>query len=381
MTDSVVLERERLPDLFAVLGDQGYQVIGPRVEGGAMVCAPLSGAADLPVGWTDEQEAGRYRLLRLPADDPQAQGLFQYSLGPQGWKRYLYPPRQTLWQARREGEDFRLEVPPSPTQRQAFFGVRPCELAALAVQDRVFDNGAYADSGYLARRAAALVIAVDCTRAGGTCFCASQHTGPTARGGFDLCLTELLDGDGHRFLARTGSPRGEALLAALPVRAATAAELEQAAVLLDQTTANMGRHLHPNAAAIIARNPEHPRWLDVAERCLGCANCTLVCPTCFCSTVLDETSLDGNEARRIRQWDSCFGLDFSYIHGGPVRREAAARYRQWISHKLATWPQQFGTSGCVGCGRCITWCPVGIDITAEVAAIRASEIQSVQGED
>jgi sulfhydrogenase subunit beta (sulfur reductase) len=381
MTEQVVLERERLAELFAVLRDQGYAVIGPRIEAGAVICAPLASAAELPAGWIDEQEGGHYRLHQLPAEDPQAAALFRYNLGPQGWKRYLHPPRQLLWRAHREGAGFRLEVPPPPAPRQAFFGVRPCELAAMAVQDRVFDNGAYADRGYAARRAAALVVAVDCTRAGGTCFCASQHTGPAAAGGFDLALTELLDADGHRFLLRAGSPRGQAILAALTVRPAAPEELERAAALLDQATAAMGRHLHPNAATILARNPEHPRWLDVAERCLGCANCTLVCPTCFCSTVLDETSLDGSEASRVRQWDSCFGLDFSYIHGGPVRRETAARYRQWISHKLATWPRQFGTSGCVGCGRCITWCPVGIDITAEVAAIRASETGAMGGED
>ena len=86
--------------------------------------------------------------------------------------------------------------------------------------------------------------------------------------------------------------------------------------------------------------------------------------------------LYGARAERWRKWDSCFTLDFSYIHGGSVRTSAAARYRQWLSHKLATWIDQFGSSGCVGCGRCITWCPVGIDITEEVAAIRASEAAS-----
>ena len=135
----------------------------------------------------------------------------------------------------------------------------------------------------------------------------------------------------------------------------------------------MGRSLDTDGLKeLLQGNPNHPRWDDVAARCLTCANCTMVCPTCFCTTVEDHTDLTGADRRAGRKWDSCFTLDFSYIHGGSVRNRSKSRYRQWMTHKLASWIDQFGTSGCVGCGRCITWCPVGIDITAEVAAIRAT---------
>ncbi|NJL29572.1 MAG: sulfite reductase subunit A, partial [Thermoanaerobaculia bacterium] len=129
---------------------------------------------------------------------------------------------------------------------------------------------------------------------------------------------------------------------------------------------------------LLARNVEHRRWDDVAARCLACGNCTMVCPTCFCTSVEDTTDLAGNVAERYRQWDSCFTTDFSYLHGGSVRTSAASRYRQWLTHKLSSWHDQFGTSGCVGCGRCITWCPVGIDITEEAGAIRESERKAQQ---
>jgi ferredoxin len=136
----------------------------------------------------------------------------------------------------------------------------------------------------------------------------------------------------------------------------------------------MGRALDTSdLKGLLYGNLEHPRWDEVSQRCLTCGNCTLVCPTCFCSTVEDVTDLSGTETERTRRWDSCFSLDHSYIHGGSVRDSGRARYRQWMTHKLATWFDQFGSSGCVGCGRCITWCPVGIDITEEVRAIRASE--------
>jgi Fe-S-cluster-containing hydrogenase component 2 len=123
-------------------------------------------------------------------------------------------------------------------------------------------------------------------------------------------------------------------------------------------------------------NLEHPRWDDVAERCLSCTNCTLVCPTCFCFAVEDVNSLDGERAERTQRWDSCFTLGHSMLHGaGSVRGDTRSRYRQWLTHKLSTWWDQFDESGCVGCGRCISWCPAGIDLTEEVAAIAREKEQ------
>ncbi len=164
------------------------------------------------------------------------------------------------------------------------------------------------------------------------------------------------------------------MLSALPHRAATAAEVGAAEAVVARTAESMGREMRADDLHdLLMRNLSHPRWDDVAARCLSCANCTMVCPTCFCTSVEDSSDLTGTETSRSRRWDSCFTMDFSYIHGGSVRSSTKSRYRQWMTHKLATWVDQFGSSGCVGCGRCITWCPVGIDITEEVRAIRDSE--------
>ena len=122
---------------------------------------------------------------------------------------------------------------------------------------------------------------------------------------------------------------------------------------------------------LLYNNFEHPFWDDVGARCLACGNCTMVCPTCFCVTVEDSTDLAGDVAERRRRMDSCFSTAFTYVYGGSTRTSTRARYRQWLTHKLAGWVDQFGAVGCVGCGRCITWCPVGIDLTAEVASLRA----------
>jgi formate hydrogenlyase subunit 6/NADH:ubiquinone oxidoreductase subunit I len=260
-------------------------------------------------------------------------------------------------------------------ERLALLGVRPCELQAIAIHDRIFQEGEFTDPGYTARRQELVVIAVNCTESGETCFCASTGSGPRAQAAFDLALTELLGEDGHRFLVETGSARGRDIVERLELRRAENADLQAADRLCRKAAETMGRRLDTvELKELLVRNLENPRWKQTAARCLACGNCTMVCPTCFCTTVVDTTELDGSEAARVRRWDSCFTSDFSYIHGGSVRGSTESRYRQWLTHKLASWQDQFGTLGCVGCGRCITWCPPGIDLTEEVAAIRENEV-------
>jgi len=373
MEEAYVIAKERLQDLVDALEADGYQVIGPILERGAIVYAPVHRVDELPVGYVDDQDGGHYRLGKSSEGHGADQALFRYTVGPQSWKRLLFPPHQRLWRAERDGGSLRIEAPKAEAPKYAFFGVRGCELAAIGVQDRVFDNGDFADRGYTTRRERTFLVAVNCTRAGGTCFCASMETGPQVGPGYDLALTELWASGAHRFLVRAGTARGWEILRQVSPEKAQPRDIEAADSAVAQAAASMGRQMLPDAAAILKRNPEHPRWEEVAERCLSCANCTMVCPTCFCSTVEDSTSLDGRQAERWRSWDSCFTIDFSFVHGGAIRQHRSARYRQWITHKLAYWHEQFGTSGCTGCGRCITWCPVGIDITEEVAAMQISE--------
>ena len=250
----------------------------------------------------------------------------------------------------------------------------------MAIQDNILINGPHTDPTYAARRQEACTIAVNCGQAGGTCFCVSMQTGPRAAGGFDLALTEVLRADRHDFVVDIGTARGAEVMRDVPHLPASADDIRIAEEIVTQTARQMGRSLDTTGIKeLLYHNIEHPRWADVATRCLSCANCTIVCPTCFCTTVEDVTDLSGLQAERWRKWDSCFTQDFSYLHGGSIRPSTRARYRQWLTHKLATWIDQFGTSGCVGCGRCITWCPVGIDITEEVRAIRAHDARGNAG--
>ncbi len=365
----VILAARDFPQLLEVLRASGYQPVGPTRRNGDLVLDEISSVMDLPQGWTYEQEAGAFRLK--PRGD---QALFCYGVGQQSWKQFLFPPGQLLWQARRQRAGFQIIPPAADAFKFAFIGVHACDLHALAVQDRVFLKGKYVDPSYQRRRTGALIIAVNCTQACGTGFCASLGTGPKAASGFDLALTEVCEDKEHYFLAEVGTPLGAQILGEIPLKPAGAGEIEAAACLVAKAALNQGRVLDPvGLKELLYRNFEHPRWDQVAARCLSCGNCTLVCPTCFCHTIDDTTDLTGAEAKRRRWWDSCFTLDFSYLHGGSVRTSALSRYRQWLTHKLATWQDQFGCLGCVGCGRCLTWCPVAIDFTEEVRAIRQTE--------
>jgi len=376
---AAALDLEGLRALLEALRARGYQLVGPTVRDGAIVYDEIASLDELPAGWTDEQDGGTYRLRRR--DDG---ALFGYAVGPHSWKRFLFPPRTRLWRAERTAGgagDGGLAVATGPPEagreeapRYAFLAVRACELAAIAVQDRVFLRGAFPDPTYQARRDGAFIVAVNCGSPAGTCFCVSMGTGPRAGGGFDLALTELIDGVWHEFLVEAGSPAGAEVLAALPHRPAGSRERQAAEEVVAGAAARMGRQLDTGGIKeLLYENSEHPRWDEVADRCLACGNCTMVCPTCFCSTVTDTTDLAGGAAERWRHWDSCFTLDFTQLGAGSVRASTRTRYRQWLTHKLATWIDQFGTSGCVGCGRCITWCPVGIDLTEEIRAIQTAD--------
>jgi ferredoxin len=365
----LVVARADFDQLFSALQEDGYHLVGPTVRDGAIVYDELAGVGDLPVGWTDEQDAGTFRLVRR-----SDAALFGYVPGPHSWKQFLHRPRKRLWRATRTAEGIQIVPELHEVTRLAFIGARSCELHAVAIQDRVLLGGPFVDPDYAARRQDVFVVAINCGQAGGTCFCVSMDTGPRVRNNFDLALTEVIDDTHHYFVVEVGTERGAAIIARVESRPAEKAHRVAADRVVDRTASQMGRSMDRHGVkALLYRNLEHPRWDDVASRCLSCGNCTLVCPTCFCTTVEDVTDLSGEHAERWQRWDSCFTQAFSYIHGGSVRPSIRSKYRQWMTHKLATWFDQFGTSGCVGCGRCITWCPVGIDLTEEVRAIRESE--------
>jgi ferredoxin len=370
--DNQVVRLAGLEPLVAALRADGYRVVGPTVRGEAIELAELASASDLPYGWGVELAPGRYRLRRR-AD----RAAFGHAAGPQSWKAYLHPARELSFTAGRDPEGrISFADPAGPPPRYAFLGVRPCDLRAIGVQDRVLGAGTGPDGRYAARRAAALLIAVNCTEPGETCFCAATGSGPGAGAGADLVLTELVAGPDREpaYLAEAATPAGQRLLAAVPHQPADPRQVAAGRAEVVAAAGRMGRSLPPaDLRSLLAGAAGAARWEDVARRCLTCGNCTMVCPTCFCTTVEDRTDLTGDHAQRWQRWASCFEPDFSLLHGGPVRASGRSRYRQWLTHKFGTWQDQFGESGCVGCGRCIVWCPVGIDVTEELHALASEQ--------
>jgi formate hydrogenlyase subunit 6/NADH:ubiquinone oxidoreductase subunit I len=357
------IDRAGFERLLSWLTERGFTLIGPTVRDGAIVLDPIDGAGDLPRGVREVQGPGSYTLET--ADDGY---IFRWAHGPDAGKRFLFPPRETIQTGLRDpGGRVTVEAAPLPSVRYAFVGLRACDLAAIDVQDRVF---MVADPAYRARREGSFTIGVNCELPGATCFCTSMETGPRCTSGFDLALTELDDG----FTVDIGTPAGAEALDALHARAATEEEKAASHAISEAATGRMGREVDTEGLpALLARNRVHPRWDQVASRCLTCTNCTMVCPTCFCHDLTDQISLDGTRSSRDREWASCFSEEFTHMSFGDVRSSPSARYRQWLTHKFSSWVDQFGTSGCVGCGRCVTWCPVGIDVTEEIAAIRATD--------
>jgi sulfhydrogenase subunit beta (sulfur reductase) len=360
---AAIIGFDGLDGLIGSLKARGYRTMGPVASGGAISIRELKSAADLPRGWEDEQAPGIYRLHQTASPD-----LFNWAVGAGSLKAEVFPPRSIIWQAKAPGyevEEISDDVPPV-----AVVGARPCDLAGLRVLDRALGSPPVTDPAYRRRRDAAVLVAVECSRPASTCFCVSMGTGPSASEGFDLALTEL--GGGY-YLARAGSKIGKELLEGLSQRRARREDFARRTELLARAASHMGRSVDQHGLPeMLVRNLSNPLWDEVAKQCLVCGNCTAVCPTCFCSNFEDRTDLSGT-VQRERTWASCADLAYSYVHGGPVRASIKSRYRQWVTHKFSWWWDQFGTSGCVGCGRCITWCPAGIDVTEEIAALRASD--------
>lgn len=364
MTHLRKFKKAGIDRLILALQADGYRVIGPRVHDGGVTFGEVTTVADLASGMRDIQEKGRYRLEASAGGE-----VFGVVNGAGSLKPFFFAPKETLIELRREPDGFAVSAVAAIPQRLAFLGVRACDLAALAIQDRIFLRDRFTDAHYEARRKDAFFVAVNCTRSAATCFCTSMKTGPETTSGFDLVLTELEDA----FLVESGSTAGEKIAAALDLVPASDSEIATVRKKIDECSAGMPRKLDTSQLpALLYEEANNTHWDDIAARCLSCTNCTMVCPTCFCHTVVETPELDGNISRRVREWDSCFSLEHARIHGINFRPAIRDRYRQWLTHKLAGWVDQFGTSGCVGCGRCITWCPAGIDLIEEMAALQAN---------
>jgi len=374
------LPREGLDRLIALLREDGRKVVGPTVRDAAIVYDEIGSSADLPTGVTDEQAPGRYRIHKGGNGNGSAGRSFDFASSPTSWKSYTYPASVPLARARRDGDEVEYSAIGHDAPRLAYLGVRACDIAALAIHDDVLTGGPYIDEDYADRRGKAFIVAVECAVPSGTCFCASMGTGPEVSNGFDIALTELDEG----YVVKTGSEAGQQLVERLELEAPSSLQMHAAAGVGVEARAMMSEQLGVTTEGLkdrLVAQLEAKGWDEIAERCLACTNCTMACPTCFCTDVRQTSDLLATETVSERQWASCFTLDFARVAHGNFRPRVKDRYRQWLTHKFSTWVDQFGTSGCVGCGRCITWCPVGIDVREsllQVAPLRPPMEQTQQ---
>jgi ferredoxin len=361
------IKKEDLKVLFEVLAER-YRTIGPKTLNGAVVLSETS-FADIPAGFRDRHGPGKYRLKAGDTGE-----VFSFSVGPDSFKKFLHPSSATVFSFTKGQKAVAFETPAEEERPMAFVGVRACDLAALDLLDKVFLGGPVRERGYASRRKGIFISVANCLHPGENCFCDSMGTGPEAKDGFDLAMTEV----NGSFLIEAGTAKGEEVIKKVPHEEAGESDLREKSAGISRCREAMTKKMKTgDLPAVLYRNSEHPRWAEIAERDLGCGNCTMVCPTCFCNSSFDTVSvqaISGNlrefSGVRKRSWDSCFSKNFARVHGGNFRPSRKARYRHWMTHKLAYWIDQFGRPGCVGCGRCITWCPVGIDITHELEELR-----------
>lgn len=359
---TVLILKSDLDIILAHLKESGYQTIGPKVKNETLVYEPIEVLDELPQGYITEQAPGQFQLKK---DGHSC--YFDFIPGAHSWKQFLFPPRTELFKLQKDGKTWQMVEQPAEAPKYAFIGVRACELAAIQIQDAAFMRPDFTDPIYKSRRERVFILSVNCLHPSETCFCTSMGTGPEVKSGFDLNITELDD----VFILTIGSELARGMLAGVAYEDANGFVLSLGKRALERAAQAMGRSLDTNdLPELILNNLDHPHWNEVGKRCLSCANCTQVCPTCFCWDATDQMSLDGKTTSRERVWDSCFNPGYSYQAGGNTRPTIQSRYRQWLSHKLGSWKEQYGTLGCVGCGRCITWCPAKIDLTEEVSALR-----------
>lgn len=353
------LAKDNLQGLFDALTAQGFKCIGPQVRDASIVYAALDDIKKLPWGVKDEHQLGECQLIK---GDPQF--AFAWTNGLSSIKTFLFKPQETVWRVQRDESGHLKFEPVVEVEPLALIGVRPCDVAAMSIQDKVFLDGKYVDDRYQARRKALFTVVMNCSSSSANCFCVSAGYSPKADKGFDLGMTELVDG----FVLEAGSASGIKIIEQLCLPSATDVQIEQAQSAINHAK-EMQQRTIPNQQILAKqkmRDNDDPAWDDVAKQCISCGSCTQVCPTCFCHREMDLPLMEGEGNEHIRSWDSCFSDEHGYTQGHSFRQDTKSHYQQWLNHKFIYWQEQFGSSGCVGCGRCMTWCPAKIDITEVV---------------
>lgn len=277
-------------------------------------------------------------------------------------KEVFFPRSETLFTYQ---DGAVTPVPPAQDVR-VVLGIRPCDARSAVLLDKVFDGADYQDPYYVNRRRNTVLVGFACSDPLSTCFCTAVGGGPFSVEGLDLLWTDL----GERYLVETLTERGEALVAGHPqFRQAAQEDTSQKETIAARAGGMVGGPDVQGVRETLDTLYDDPFWDELHQKCLGCAACSYLCPTCHCFDIADERVEAGG--RRVRNWDSCqFALFTQHGSGHNPRHSGKERMRQRVMHKFNYFVENFGEIACVGCGRCVRACPVNMDIRAVIEAIR-----------
>ena len=281
-------------------------------------------------------------------------------------KEVFFPQSETMFRYEKTGKQHQVTSTEEVERKRVILGARPCDIQAVSLIDQVFSGKEYTDVYYVNKRKATTIIGMACDHPLSTCFCSSMKGGPFHREGSDLFLIDL----GEAFLVELLTEKGKTFQKNKFLKEALAKDINSAKEVEEKATPKTDGSLP--VAGIEKRLDqmlESPFWERVQEKCIGCRICTYLCPTCHCFDIVDEALT--NKGQRVRNWDSCLSSLYSQETSGhnprPTNRE---RTRQRIMHKFNYFPKNFDQIACVGCGRCIIYCPVNFDIRQTIKEIQ-----------
>jgi sulfhydrogenase subunit beta (sulfur reductase) len=324
-----ILQKENLTEFIEHLLPQ-YRIAGPIKEKGGYAFQEITDPAELELDYT---------TTILPP------------------KKYLLPTREVLFEF--ENTNSAMIKSPPPARPTIIFGMHTCDLHAVQLLDQVFSSG-HSDLNYLDRRRQTLIISIEClSPCDENSFCKSMGT-LSADEGYDLHLTDL----GDSYAVDIGTEAGETLLKDARTSEPTTETIQRLNAVLSEKWPRFPYRLNFDVSdlpSLLNLSMKSPLWNELGERCLACAACTNVCPTCFCFDVMDEVGLDLRHGQRVRTWDSCQLDEFATVAGGHnFRQSRALRQRHRFMRKGKYILEAHNYLGCVGCGRCARACLVDI---------------------
>jgi NAD-dependent dihydropyrimidine dehydrogenase PreA subunit len=282
-------------------------------------------------------------------------------------KEVFFPQSETMFRYEKAGKQHQVTSTEEVERKRVILGARPCDIQAVLLIDQVFSGKEYTDVYYVNKRKATTIIGMGCDHPLSTCFCSSMKGGPFSREGSDLFLIDL----GEAYLVELLTEKGTAFQNNKFLKEANTKEINSAKEIEEKASKKTDDSL--SVVGIEKRLDqmlENPFWERVQEKCIGCRVCTYLCPTCHCFDIADEVLT--NKGQRVRNWDSCLSSLYSQETSGhnprPTNRE---RTQQRIMHKFNYFPKNFDRIACVGCGRCILYCPANFDIRQAIKEINA----------